>query len=76
MIVTNEGNGDLTQSLPKVHIVLASIEKMVPTLDDVGTLIRAAGALGDGPGDLDLHHLLDRAAPRQRSATGPRPATS
>ena len=40
VIVTNEGNGDLTQSLPRVHIVLASIEKMVPTLEDVGTLIR------------------------------------
>ena len=67
VIVTNEGNGDLTQSLPKVHIVLASIEKMVPTLEDVGTLIRAAGALGDGAGDLDLHHLLDGAAARRRS---------
>ena len=31
VIVTNEGNGDLTQTLPRVHIVLASIEKMVPT---------------------------------------------
>jgi L-lactate dehydrogenase complex protein LldF len=40
VIVTNEGNGDLTQSLPKVHIVLASIDKMVPTLEDVNTLIR------------------------------------
>jgi L-lactate dehydrogenase complex protein LldF len=40
VIVTNEGNGDLTQSLPKVHIVLASIEKMVPSLEDTGTLIR------------------------------------
>jgi len=40
VIVTNEGNGDLTQSLPRVHVVLASIEKMVPTLEDVDTLIR------------------------------------
>ncbi|TMJ65387.1 MAG: iron-sulfur cluster-binding protein, partial [Alphaproteobacteria bacterium] len=40
VIVTNEGNGDLTQSLPKVHVVLASIEKLVPTLEDVSTLIR------------------------------------
>ncbi|HZT47280.1 MAG TPA: LutB/LldF family L-lactate oxidation iron-sulfur protein [Hyphomicrobiaceae bacterium] len=40
VIVTNEGNGDLTQSLPRVHIVLASIEKMVPTLEDADTLIR------------------------------------
>ena len=40
IIVTNEGNGDLTQSLPKVHVVIASIEKLVPTLEDVGTLLR------------------------------------
>src|SRR4029078_11598471 len=32
VIVTNEGNGDLTQTLPRVHIVLASIEKMGPAL--------------------------------------------
>ncbi len=40
VIVTNEGNGDLTQTLPRVHIVLASLEKMVPTLEDVSTLLR------------------------------------
>ncbi len=40
IIVTNEGNGDLTQTLPRVHIVLASIEKMVPTLEDVTTILR------------------------------------
>jgi hypothetical protein len=34
VIVTNEGNGDLTQILPRAHIVLASIEKVVPTLED------------------------------------------
>ncbi len=40
VIVTNEGNGDLTQSLPMVHIVVASIEKVVPTLEDVSAIIR------------------------------------
>jgi L-lactate dehydrogenase complex protein LldF len=40
VIVTNEGNGDLTQTLPKVHIVLASIEKVVPTLEDCTSLLR------------------------------------
>ncbi len=39
-IVTNEGNGDLTQILPRVHVVIASIEKIVPTLEDVSVLIR------------------------------------
>jgi L-lactate dehydrogenase complex protein LldF len=39
-IVTNEGNGDLTQTLPRIHIVLASIEKVVPSLKDAMTLLR------------------------------------
>jgi L-lactate dehydrogenase complex protein LldF len=40
VIVTNEGNGDLTQTLPRVHVVLAGIEKMVPTIEDATTLLR------------------------------------
>lgn len=40
VIVTNEGNGDLTQSLPKVHIVCASIEKVIPSFEDFSTFIR------------------------------------
>ncbi len=40
VIVTNEGNGDLTQILPKVHVVIASIEKIVPTLEDATTILR------------------------------------
>src|SRR5712691_7411635 len=40
IIVTNEGNGDLTQTLPRVHIVVASLEKIVPTLEDAATLLR------------------------------------
>jgi L-lactate dehydrogenase complex protein LldF len=40
VIVTNEGNGDLTQSLAKVHIVITSIEKVVPTLEDATSILR------------------------------------
>ncbi len=40
VIVTNEGNGDLTQSLAKTHVVIASIEKLVPTLEDVSAIMR------------------------------------
>jgi L-lactate dehydrogenase complex protein LldF len=68
IIVTNEGNGDLTQTLPKVHIVLATIEKLVPTLEDVSQLLRVLARSATGqemsvyttfstgprrPGDLD-----------------------
>ncbi|NKB55487.1 MAG: iron-sulfur cluster-binding protein [Alphaproteobacteria bacterium] len=40
VIVTNEGNGDLTQTLPKIHIAVASLEKVVPTLEDASALLR------------------------------------
>ncbi len=40
VIVTNEGNGDLSATLPRVHIVLASIEKLVPNLEDTSVLLR------------------------------------
>ena len=40
IIVTNEGNGDLTQTLPRIHIVVTSIEKLVPTFEDAATLLR------------------------------------
>jgi L-lactate dehydrogenase complex protein LldF len=40
IIVTNEGNGDLTQTLPRVHIVITSIEKLVPSFEDAATLLR------------------------------------
>ncbi len=48
IIVTNEGNGDLTQTLPKAHIVLASIEKLVPTLEDVSTILRVLARSATG----------------------------
>ncbi len=48
VIVTNEGNGDLTQMLPKMHIVLASLEKVVPNLDDVATLLRVLARSASG----------------------------
>ena len=68
VIVTNEGNGDLTNTLPRVHVVTAGIEKVVPTLEDMSTILRvlarnatgqeasAYTTLSSGPrraGDLD-----------------------
>ena len=68
IIVTNEGNGDLTQILPRVHIVVTSIEKLVPTFEDAAALLRLLARSATGqefstyttistgprrPGDLD-----------------------
>jgi L-lactate dehydrogenase complex protein LldF len=40
LIVTNEGNGRLVTTLPRVHVAITGIEKVVPTFEDVTTLLR------------------------------------
>ena len=40
VIVTNEGNGDLSSTLPRVHIVIAGIEKVLPGYEDLCTVLR------------------------------------
>lgn len=39
-ICTNEGNGRLTTTLPRVHVALAGIDKLVPTIQDALRIIR------------------------------------
>ena len=39
-LVTNEGNGRMVTTLPKLHVVITGIEKIVPTLEDFATLMR------------------------------------
>jgi len=48
VLVTNEGNAELTQGLPKTHIAVASIEKLLPTLDDAFTLLRVLARSATG----------------------------
>lgn len=47
-IVTNEGNGDLTATLPKTQIITTSIDKVVATWDDATAILRvlARSAVG------------------------------
>ena len=39
-LVTNEGNGRLVSSLPRTHIVVMGLERLVPTLDDLSVILR------------------------------------
>ncbi len=65
IVVTNEGNADLTMSLPKVHIVLASIDKVVPTLNDAWPLLRLLARSATGRSSLPIRHWSpDRGVPR------------
>ena len=70
IIVTNEGNGDLTQTLPKVHIVLASIEKIVPTLEDVAQFLRVLARSATGQ-DMSVYTTLSTGPRRAGDVDGP-----
>ena len=39
-LVTNGGNGRMVTTLPDVHVVVTGIEKVIPTLEDLATLMR------------------------------------
>ena len=70
IIVTNEGNGDLTQLLPKVHIVIASIEKIVPTLEDASTILRVLARSATGQ-DFSNYTTLSTGPKRTSDPDGP-----
>ncbi len=70
IIVTNEGNGDLTQLLPKVHIVIASIEKIVPTLEDAATILRVLARSATGQ-DFSNYTTLSTGPKRDGDPDGP-----
>ena len=70
VIVTNEGNGDLTQTLPRVHIVLASIEKVVPTIEDACSLLRLLARSATGQ-DFSVYTTFSTGARRPGDLDGP-----
>ena len=70
VLVTNEGNGDLTQTMPKVQIVIASIEKVVPTLEDADTVLRLLGRSATGQ-DLSVYTTFTTGPKRPEDMDGP-----
>lgn len=70
VLVTNEGNGDLTQTLPKVNIVIASIEKVVPTLEDAATVLRVLARSATGQ-DLSVYTTFTTGPKRPEDLDGP-----
>jgi L-lactate dehydrogenase complex protein LldF len=70
VIVTNEGNGDLTQLLPRVHIVLTTIEKIVPTLSDVSGILRVLARSATGQ-DMSMYTTFSTGPRREGDPDGP-----
>ena len=63
MLVTNEGNGRLTTSLPRVHIALVGIEKLVPRRRDLAVLLPLL--TGHGTGQLITTYVTLAGGPRR-----------
>src|SRR5512144_391045 len=70
VLVTNEGNADLTQTLPRVQIVIASIEKVVPTLEDAATILRLLARSATGQ-DLSVYTTFTTGPKRPGDLDGP-----
>jgi L-lactate dehydrogenase complex protein LldF len=48
VLITNEGNGRLTTSVPAVHVAVVGIEKVVATWDELAVLLQQAPMSGTG----------------------------
>jgi L-lactate dehydrogenase complex protein LldF len=70
VIVTNEGNGDLTQILPRAHIVIASLEKVVPTMEDAAQLLRVLARSATGQ-DASVYTTFSTGPRRPDDPDGP-----
>jgi len=70
IIVTNEGNGDLSSCLPRVHIVTAGIEKVIPGLEDAGVLLRLLARSATGQ-DMTAYTTLHTGPRRAGDLDGP-----
>jgi L-lactate dehydrogenase complex protein LldF len=47
-ICTNEGNGRLTTTLPRIHVAMMGIERLVPTMADLGAMLHVLGRSATG----------------------------
>jgi len=47
-LVTNEGNGRMATTLPRLHVALMGIERLVPTLDDLSVMLQLLGRSSTG----------------------------
>lgn len=68
--VTNEGNAELTTTLPRVHIVTAGIEKLVPSTEHALQLLRLLVRSATGA-DLTQYTTFHCGPKRERDRDGP-----
>ena len=69
-ISTNEGNGRLSTSLPRIHVAVTGIEKVIPRLEDLGTLWPVLATSGTGQ-PITTYSTLVGGPKRADEADGP-----
>lgn len=70
VLVTNEGNADLSCTLPKVHIMLAGIEKVVPSLDAAAVMLRLLARSATGQ-EISTYTSFITGPKREQDLDGP-----
>ncbi|WP_317929569.1 LutB/LldF family L-lactate oxidation iron-sulfur protein [Halioxenophilus sp. WMMB6] len=48
VLVTNEGNGDLSACLPRTHIITSTFDRVIPTWEDASKIIRVLARSATG----------------------------
>ncbi len=66
-LVTNEGNGRMVTSLPRIHVAIVGIEKVVETLEDFVTLTQVLPRSATGQAMTVYTHLYN--SPRKAGET-------
>lgn len=69
-LVTNEGNGRMVTSLPRIHVAVMGIERVVPTPDDLALLLQLLARSATGQ-KLSVYTSLITGPRREADADGP-----
>ncbi len=59
-IVTNEGNGRMVSTIPRVHIALMGLERLVPSLEDLAVLLQVLPRSATGQNLTSYVSLIQR----------------
>jgi L-lactate dehydrogenase complex protein LldF len=69
-VVTNEGNGRLTTTAPRIHVALMGMERLVPTLADLSVMLQVLGRSSTGQ-KLTVYSNIITGPRRSGEADGP-----
>lgn len=69
-LTENEGNGMMSMSFPKVHIVVAGIEKLIPSLTDLEMFWPLLSSYGTGQ-NLTVYNSIINGPKRENETDGP-----